>query len=822
MNILNKLTLAQLKENKKRTFLTGLSITIIMSLLTAIVVFLTGMRAMFYNQTVQNNGDWHFRTVVDTKQDLEQLQSASFVKDLLEFQGVPILDEDSPNKEFYGYAYKLNEETYNKQIGFFGKLSSGTLPTKPNEIAITKTSQRIEGSNFTSDNQTGKGTIVYKIGDNYPLHIGGALQYYKITGIISDYTANKWFFSENNPLPSKTIVLGHANHLDASFFPTLKAYNHQTFEYNQSVLATYGIFDKENSFYTDSFDSLKTMAYFVIGILSIISIMIITSSFMLSLNERLKQLGALASVGTTRRQIRYMLLMEGFWIGSISIICGIIIGIVGIGISINVINNILMRIQEDVIQIPMIIDAPLLAGIALLVTFIIVLSTLIPSIRATKRTAIENIKQVPFVRYIKMKQKTKTGKRSLAARVFKTSGHLAHNYKKFNSSRTRMIFIILTLSLISFNSITNLMIEMQQVATGAIQKGQPKTLFMSYDLVVMDVQNTADTKLYETAKNWTDVKEVMYEKYIPVETNLDILKQSNQTILSPALATVSEKEEAAILKLANISKEEFEKENVGILVTKESLTENTSLVNKETELVTFGPTAIDTSKINITILKAIDFTTLTVGLYPTETFLVSNKNYARMANILYKENHVNVYTGITTTKDADEKVTNLIKDTFDIEFITNTSQQVRSINGFLNIVQIIVYGFLSLVSILCLTATFNNVSSNIQLRRREFAMLRSIGMTTRQIRTMLSIENLQAGITSIIVAILCSIGLQYLFLNSITVGSMKVSGIIFHYPLSPTIISSITLLTILMLFNIFSIRQVTKHSLVEDIANETL
>ena len=70
-------------------------------------------------------------------------------------------------------------------------------------------------------------------------------------------------------------------------------------------------------------------------------------------------------------------------------------------------------------------------------------------------------------------------------------------------------------------------------------------------------------------------------------------------------------------------------------------------------------------------------------------------------------------------------------------------QQTKTIYG------VFLYGFVCLISLICTANIFNTVSTSVALRRREFAMLRSVGMTNKQFHKMLRFESLFYGLKGI-------------------------------------------------------------------------
>ena len=65
------------------------------------------------------------------------------------------------------------------------------------------------------------------------------------------------------------------------------------------------------------------------------------------------------------------------------------------------------------------------------------------------------------------------------------------------------------------------------------------------------------------------------------------------------------------------------------------------------------------------------------------------------------------------------------------------------------IIKVFSYGFIVLISLIALANVFNTISTSIYLRRREFAMLKSVGMTRKGFRKMMNFECLLYGLKAL-------------------------------------------------------------------------
>jgi len=86
------------------------------------------------------------------------------------------------------------------------------------------------------------------------------------------------------------------------------------------------------------------------------------------------------------------------------------------------------------------------------------------------------------------------------------------------------------------------------------------------------------------------------------------------------------------------------------------------------------------------------------------------------------------------------------------------------------VLDIFVYGFISLIALIVMANIFNTISTNIQLRRKEFAMLKSVGMAKRGFDRMMNFECILYGVKSLLFGLPISFLLCYLMSKSMEVG----------------------------------------------------
>lgn len=94
--------------------------------------------------------------------------------------------------------------------------------------------------------------------------------------------------------------------------------------------------------------------------------------------------------------------------------------------------------------------------------------------------------------------------------------------------------------------------------------------------------------------------------------------------------------------------------------------------------------------------------------------------------------------------------------------IEKKEENVRIMNNLFTLIAIFLYGFIIVISLIGITNIFNTITTNMELRKQEFAMLKSIGMTSKEFKRMIRLESLFMGIKSLLFGILIGIILSYL------------------------------------------------------------
>lgn len=109
---------------------------------------------------------------------------------------------------------------------------------------------------------------------------------------------------------------------------------------------------------------------------------------------------------------------------------------------------------------------------------------------------------------------------------------------------------------------------------------------------------------------------------------------------------------------------------------------------------------------------------------------------------------------MASTSDYEEFLGFLEDQKYSFIDYLNSQMEYRD---YMTMIRIFSYGFIALISLICICNVFNTISTNIALRRKDFGMLRSVGMKNRELNCMMAFECLQYGLKALLWGIPLSI-----------------------------------------------------------------
>lgn len=849
MSILNRLTIKNLRLNKKRTIVTIIGIILSTALMVGIGLLFSSFQDLMIRDTIGYNGKYEAKyNDVDLIKlnDIKNKNFTYFYEKPIGFSKIESSNEYKP----YMYITSVNREYFNEL-----KLIEGSFPKNENEIVI---------SNHVITN----GGLNYKVGDivtfkygkrniegndtlaNSELVDGEFLTNegtytYKIVGIVersnfesysaSGYTAFTVDVNSDKGNVNLYVMFNKNKKIIKQSEELAKKLNYNgDINYNSTLLALYG-----ESTYGNVMSSMGGMMVIMLSLVSIGCIIVIYNSFAISVMERKKEFGLLSSIGATKRQLSHTVFFEAVVVGVIGIILGIIGAYIGIGCVILIINNLISDMLEYKLHL---VTNPLFIIIPVIFMIIVIgVSAFIPSRRASKVSPIEAIRQNDDIKINKKKIRTS----KLINKLFGIEGEIALKNIKRNKKKYRVTIVSLFISIvlfISFSSYMNYTLNTASSVMGEV----PYDYQISYFGDDPNNDKEALDKINEIVKS-SDVKEyVSYSvgnlsiigDYTYSDEYLDFYKSAYGDDGIKALNNLKY-QSIYILVLDDNSYNKYKK-LVGL--DKDSVI----LLNRfkgvsygNNKRVNYDIPVINNGNINIKICNFDDDDDVDTTKYCNkniDNIFVTNKSFDLIEEFSYMDDFKLIvnkklydsisdssthYTQFNIISDNTNNIDKLTKDLDKYSNVnyTNIKEAMKQANNLILAVKILMYGFISLVTLIGVTSVFNTISTSMALRKREFAVLRSIGLTNRGFNKILFFESLFFGMKSLIFAIPVSIGITVLIHYALA-DMMSISTIII--PWKYIIISIVSVFVIVLLTMMYSTSKIKKHNIIEQIREENI
>ena len=848
MSILNRLTIKNLRLNKKRTIVTIIGIILSTALMVGIGLLFSSFQDLMIRDTIGYSGKYEAKyNDVDLIKlnDIKDKDFTYFYEKPIGFSKIESSNEYKP----YMYITSVNREYFDEL-----KLIEGDIPKNENEIVI---------SNHVITN----GGLDYKVGDIVTFTYGSrnidgnitlanselvdgefltnkGTHTYKIVGIVdrsnfesysaSGYTAFTVDVNSDNGNVNLYVMFNKNKNIIKQSEELAKELNYNgDINYNSTLLALYG-----ESTYGNVMSSMGGMMIIMLSLVSIGCIIVIYNSFAISVMERKKEFGLLSSIGATKRQLSHTVFFEAVVVGVIGIILGILGAYIGIGTVILIINNLISDILEYKLHL---VTNPLFIIIPVIFMIIVIgVSAFIPSRRASKVSPIEAIRQNDDIKINKKKIRTS----KLVLKLFGIEGEIALKNIKRNKKKYRVTIVSLFISIvlfISFSSYMNYTLNTASSVMGEV----PYDYRISY---FGDDNNKEELdKINEIVKSSDVKKYVSYSvgnlsiigNYTYSDEYLDFYKSAYGDDGIKALNNLKY-QSIYILVLDDNSYNKYKK-LIGL--DKDSVI----LLNRfkgvsygNNKRVNYDIPVINNGNINIRICNFDDdeenVDTTKYCNKNIDNIFVTNKSFDLIEEFSYMDDFKLIvnkklydsildggtdFTQFNIISDNTNNIDKLTKelDKYNNVNYINIKESMKQTNNLILVVKILMYGFISLVTLIGVTSVFNTISTSMALRKREFAVLRSIGLTRGGFNKMLFFESLFFGMKSLIFALPVSIGVTILIHYSLA-DMVSISTIII--PWKAIIISIVSVFIIVLLTMMYSSSKIKKHNIIEQIREENI
>jgi len=894
MNVFNTVTVKSLIKNRTRTIVTIIGIILSAAMICAVTTFASSFRNYALESAIYSEGSWHTQIYNQNYETYKEILDDDVTENAVFLQQFGYAEAEGCQNRYKPYIYLLGDSGGAPELLSL-HIYEGRFPENQGEILLP-------------EHLYSNGGVKYRIGDSITLDLGVRLldgellqqhnpiytyeegsrelsdevlevnrtMTFTVVGFyerpsysLESYAAPGYTaFTISDAKPASTeygdIYILMNNPKDALSYLQDNGY---WGDINSDVLMFSGVF-KYDSFST----VLTSVAAIVTSLIMLGSISLIYNAFSISVSERTKQFGLLASVGATKRQLKRMVLFEALAVSAVGIPIGIVSGIGGIGVTLSIIGDKFSTLGFPIdMSLSVSLESVLIAVTVALVTVLI--SAWIPSKRAARVSAVEAIRQSSDIKNTKPVRTSK-----ITYKLFGLSGVLAAKHYKRSRKKYRATVVSLFMSIVLFVSASAFTDYLTDSVSGAVIT-EGCDLSVSYSGSEF-TQISPDELLRKTksAKAVTDAAHSQ-KRYITAEIADELLTKEGYEYSEPASIDVRGKGVSistvivlfvddgnfkAMLAEEGLDEDKFMSTPLALAYDKgtvfnykEQKYDNIDYLNceecaidavstKEIEgymvygtaeqgymrYIKYGPGGADYEDyIDIPIEESEVRTTLQIGAVIDEKPFFSGYTDRMclvypisLAKAVFEDINLEAreYTFSYLSKNhADSAAaikTVLSENGFASNHLRDIAEEEESSRNVVTIIRVFSYGFIVLISLIAAANVFNTISTNIGLRRREFAMLRSVGMTQKGFNKMMNYECLLYGSRALLFGIPASICIAFLLYSQFS----NVFSSDFHLPWSAIAIAVLSVFLVVFATMMYSMSKIRKENPIDALKNENL
>ncbi|MFR3685938.1 MAG: ABC transporter permease [Enterococcus sp.] len=853
MNIFHKVIMQNMLKNRTRTLVTIIGVILSTAMIMAVATFAISLQNFMVKGSEQKYGDWHV-AVLDAPSDFAEKQSKNKdVSETTEFANIGygrLSGGKNPNKP-YLFVAGFNQKTFETLPV---KLLSGRLPKNNQEVVIPA-------------HIAANGGVKYTIGETLSLSLGERMQGRKQLNQHDsyDHTQNNQENLTGEKKRSYTIVgICERPGFEEQSAP---GYTLITCADNTEKINTFSVFvtlknpRKARSYANDiaknrscilnddvlrflgaSDDKVFNLLLYSIGAILVAlimlgSIFLIYNSFTISLNERMQQFGILSSVGATPKQLKNSVLFEGLCIGVLGIPIGILLGIGSIKLIIAIVAKNFNNLLYGNTPLVLVFSLPVMFAAVMISLITILISASIPAKKAANTPVMESIRQSNEIRIVSKDVRMT----QFSKRIYGLEGTLALKNFKRNKRRYRTIIFSLALSVVLFVSARAFGSYLQDIAKQSV-------VDTDYDIVFSSSEMGEDElfRLYERFQKVEGITSSSYQAIVQYATQVRtndfsshyqklLSQKSTKKQLSMDIQFIEDKEYLKFIKSLNLPVEEYTGENGKLIaVAKQRVKkadgkkELIDLFARDDLTLTAAPEisgkpAWDQQRnIKVTFADTYPMDTLPRQSSKTKSYVFMLVAPYQMKS-RFSTKGITQDLGLTFLSKKSTRSTAEMKEIIEQEGITtqydlyNVNEIFEQNRNTIFVVNIFSYVFIAMISLIAIANVFNTISTNIKLRRRELAMLRSVGMTDREFNKMMIFECIFYGSRSLILGIPTAGVLSWLIYRGMTKGGAEIA---FHFPWGSLWISILGVFLIVVITMFYAIEKIKKENIIEALRDD--
>ena len=912
MKLLNKLTIRDLKLNKKRTIVTIVGIILSVALITAVANMFFSVKSSLINYEKLINGNFHYKFNDVPIEDLKYFKENREVSNIYITQNIGYANLKESKNIFKPYIFVLG--LTNESLNELGiKLVDGRLPENDKEILIP--------THLKSN-----GYVEYSIGDKLSLDIGyrtydqtkeilnQEISYYEgqekliytdkkeytIVGIIDRPNYNIEMYSapgytfitliDENNLNNKVDVftrytkkgLNNVDEVTATLLGVSKddyiyvktCFEARTLEeYEKCTEASDKLYKKMKYGYSSNetlinlekeiignstIEGLGIIALVACVIIIVTSIFCIKNSFSISITEKTKQYGMLKSIGATKKQIKKNVYYEALILSLIGIPlgigCGLLASLILLGICNLLINNFYYMELVFVISLPAIL-------ISIVISIITIFLSSISSAR--KSCKISPIEAIRNTNDIKLKAK-KLKCPKYINKILGIGGEISYKNIKRNKSKYRTTIIAITICVTGFIALSYFVNLVSRIIKMELQS--------DYNIVFsFDIESKKDVEIGDEEEKNKEILQMdtvleyiekrsylihlkqpkFSDEYIKRNTSFDNFlgsercQDSDLIFQTVNIEAIGEKAYQKYLKKLGLKYEDAKDKAILLDLESSYVTENNNVkktvyhsfdyhkgnvisVYDNHDICSIKSEDEITDYDNIEIIDIPDIVPFSYSQIRSSgpIIIVSDELFDKIVSQeKYYEynNSINVlYINSSNPKKLENDIKNLLSENYRYEII-NLNDRVEKYRAIILLLSIFLYGFLTVIALIGITNIFNTITTNMELRKREFAMLRSVGMTDNEFNRMIKLESILYCLKSIIIGVPLGCFASYIMFYLFTYDNLYYKySISFELPYIAIILTIIIVVLLIISIMKYSLNKIKKQNIIETIRNENI
>ncbi len=848
MNIFNKVTLQSLKKSRTRTIVTVIGVALSAAMITAVAAFSVSLQSYLINGAAAKSGDWHIEIPDAASSFVQEQAEDSRVADAVTLQniGYATLEGGQNPEKPYLFVTGWNEEAFDTLPI---KLLSGRLPENSNEVVIPA-------------HIAANGGVKISVGDTLTLSVGSRMRggqklsqhdsyqageetlvpmtekSYTVVGIcqrpaIEEYAAPGYTLittEDTAAADSLSVFIALKNPYQVSSYADSLS-DRYSYVLNNDVLRFMGLSEEK---------LVTVLLYSIGGILIALvmlgSVFLIYNSFNISLNERTHQFGILMSVGATEKQLRSSVLFEGLCIGIIGIPIGILAGIPSIKLLLTLVAKNFANAMYDNVPLTLVVSVPALIAAVVISMITILISAYIPAKKAAGMPVMECIRQTNEIKVEAGAIRTS----KLAKRLYGLEEILALKNFKRNRRRYRSIILSLTLSVVLFVSASSFGTYLNQLAENS------SVVIEDYDICfyTRDMEENELFQLYAELKTADGVTESSYQALSTYSCVLGTSDLSNHFLdeygepigydgtsetveVQLDIQFVEDSVYQNLLKDLGLSPEEYTGQDNKMIMAG-ILPGSWYTQEQPMEFTLRSKTGNQTKTIRAAFVKDYPdllptqpgewpgYSLMAIAPYevkPQFDALGATVKPTKLGMTFRSENPGQSTAAMQTMIDGAG-----ITADYNLYNVYEILEQNRNIAFIVNLFSAV---FIIMISLIAVANVFNTISTNIKLRRREFAMLRSVGMSDRDFNKMMRFECTLYGARTMLWGLPLSGILSYLIYKGMAAGTIGgADNVDFVFPWGSMAISVFGVLFIVFITTLYAIGRIKKENIIDALRDD--